>query len=286
MKSTAFLFKTIDRDAVSLSNGSRGRRTRRNKTLSSDIVPRPHPWALSASGGQPIHMSCPQIPPTIRTVTTVTRVVELVAVFDKNQEYRAKFTYGNAATPCLATVGIRRNNNDNGTSNRRIEFGLNYDNLVRMLASRFSRSAVSKDLPEANIYPADMFSYIRLDRVRAWGPTGENQIGYPLQLTVYNIQTFQPSKSIFTVLGVYSERSTGDRRKRAAVAIQNPQGKFVPVDINSNTAPKMHVVQLILGYNIRTAGTTYPDSLAQGSVLAVLHVTLSAQCGRDVSAML
>lgn len=260
---------------------------RSRKEYTSVFSSNPNSNAYKLAQGCPYVIDCPKIPPTLRTVTSVTRTVEVVVVCNQVRASSDVLIYGNAATPCFLKVPVRTNNASGQYSNVRYEFGFTYNHLIRMLSSRFSRSAAAASLPEANIYPNDIFSYIRLDRVRAWGPTGNDIVGFPIQLTVYNSRPCSKASQKLFVNGICSERAIGDRHNRAAIAITNPAGSFVPVAIEQEIYSQMHVINCVIGWNIYDTGTKgFEYGLQNGDILAVLHITLSGQCGRDVSSLL
>lgn len=270
-----------------MNSGRRGRRTRRRTGQTAQIARQNSKAITRLAEGQPYEVRCPLNPPPIPTVTTVTRTVEVVVVKGVAGGSRKNtIIYGNAATPCMLYLEVTNNNYPTGGSNKRYEYGFAFEELTKMLASRFSRSATSSSLPEANVDPKDMFSYIRLDKVSLWGPSGQNQIGFPVQLTVYNAIPTVKSGNTLTIAGEFSARSTGDRFRRARVAISNLGGKFIPIGTNFATASGFDLVELLLGWNVYGAGTNFDSSLSDGDVLAVLHITLTGQCGRDVSSML
>lgn len=247
---------------------------------------KPSPDAKRLAVGRPYLSVCPKLPPKIATITNVTRTVELIVVGtkDRGSQY-PEILYGNAGTPCYAKIDVTDNNRSTEFGNCRFEFGLTYSDLCKMLASRFVRSAVTKTQPEAQILANDIFSYVKLERVRAWGPTGADLIGFPIQLTVYNLSCNVLKSGTYSVLGVCSERAIGDRANRAAISIDVPS-IFVPVALDFEIAPKMHVVQIVIGWNVYDGGTAYKSIVNDGDILAVLHLTVSAQCGRDTTATL
>jgi len=271
-----------------MNSGRRGRRTRRRTGLTAQIARQNSKAITRLAEGQPYEVRCPLNPPPVPTVTTVTRTVEMVVIKGPSGAgAKNKIVYGNAATPCVLYLEVTNSNYPGTTgSNKRYEYGFDFENLAKMLASRFSRSAMTAALPEANIDPRDMFSYLRLDKVCLWGPSGQNQIGFPVQLTVYNVMPTVKTGATMTIAGEYSARSTGDRFRRARVAISNMGGKFIPIGLNFATATSFDLVQFLLGWNLYGAGTNFDASLMTGDVLAVLHITLTGQCGRDVASML
>lgn len=270
-----------------MNSGKRGRRTRRRSGQTAQIARQNSKAITRIAEGQPYEVRCPLNPPPIATVTTVTRTVELIVIKGASgTSLKNTFIYGNASTPCVLYLELTNTNAPSGKNNSRYEFGLDFENLAKLLASRFSRSATTGNAPEANVTPIDMFSYLRLDKVCMWGPAGQNQIGFPIQLTVYNTIPTVKSGNTFTIAGEYSARSTGDRFRRARIAISNLGGKFIPVGSNFTFSTGFDLVQFLLGWNVYGAGTNFGDSLMDGDVLAVLHVTLTGQCGRDVASML
>lgn len=270
-----------------MNSGRRGRRTRRRPMQTAQVARQNSKAITRIAEGQPYEVRCSLNPPPISTVTTVTRTVELVVIKGASGTGKKNvILYGNASTPCVLYLELTNNNAPAAKDNKRYEFGLDFENLTKMLASRFSRSADASGTPEARIDPPDMFSYLRLDKVCMWGPAGQNQIGFPVQLTVYNAIPTVKSGNTFTIGGEYSARSTGDRFRRARVAISNLGGKFIPVASGIVFATGFDLVQFLLGWNVYGAGTNFGTSLMDGDVLAVLHITLTGQCGRDVASML
>jgi len=270
-----------------MNSGKRGRRTRRRSGQTAQIARANSKAITRIAEGQPFEVRCSLNPPPMATVTTVTRTVELVVIKGASGTSKKNtFIYGNASTPCVLYLEITNNNTPKDKSNNRYEYGLDFTNLANFLASRFSRSATAANLPETNVTPSDMFSYIRLDKVCMWGPAGQNQIGFPIQLTVYNAIPTVKSGNTFTIAGEYSARSTGDRFRRARVAISNLGGKFIPVASGMDFATGFDLIEFLLGWNVYGAGTNFGPSLMDGDVLAVLHITLTGQCGRDVASML
>lgn len=270
-----------------MNSGKRGRRTRRRTGQTAQITRQNSKAITRIAEGQPYEVRCSLNPPPVSTVTTVTRTVELVVIKGNSGSGASNsFVYGNAATPCVLYLSVTNNNAPSGAKNSRYEYGLDFENLTKMLASRFTRSASGASAPEAQVTPPDMFSYIRLDKCSMWGPAGQNQIGFPIQLTVYNAIPTVKSGNTFTIAGEFSARSTGDRFRRARVSISNMGGKFIPVGSGIVFATGLDLVYFLLGWNLYGAGTNFDTSLLDGDVLAVLHVTLTGQCGRDVASML
>lgn len=229
----------------------------RKKIDSSDLLPRIiHP---------------PSNPPNLEHSFIIHRVVEIIILAEGSTYWK----YGSPSEPTIRAIAPSPNGTYTGFITMEVLVNIFNHSLIRT-------SLVGPATGQLSGENFNIFSVVRCNSVKIWGPVNDENAGIPVELTLARLQlltnhTGESRSGYFAdATAARTVRANGDRLLRARVALSIPQSPWLPFNAQGFMLSYSTRYSRVLAYEIGFSNSTSWTPIF-GDPIATIHVSLSGQ---------